>query len=530
MFDIKFSELNMRRLFSMESIFFLVSWLAILLLFRERAFFDPGSLWHIRVGEIILNDGFPWIDPFTYTHNQKTWIPQQWAGEVMMALAHRIAQFDTLLLGFATSLAVLFTWLFHRMRTAGMGWPLASAIVGLTFFVGSYHYYVRPHMISILLLAWTAARIVDFDRGRISAIRLLTLIPLFIVWTNIHAGVLAGIFTLSLATGGWILLWLGRRTGPITSAREAMILVIGVAVCALTPLINPFGMEMIHTWERLMKSKVLSKIILEHMPLDPSHSAGQVVLGFGVLYGAILTDATIRGWRNFRITWIIPVVWFGLSMKGIRHGPLFAMVSAVIIADIWPHTYLYRYLLSHGDTLAKQPDSEMRLCGQTKSVWVIPILMVCISGILQFANVSIPIIGDGWARISKYSVPIDITNTIQKSIRNLGSNQHIYNDANLGGYMTYFHPGVPIFMDDRCELYGDEWMQNYFDTTTKRPHQIETWVTQYGIKYALVQSNPDKPLVLESYLSSSPYWQIVPEGRGESAVLYQRLTAHDQPE
>ena len=50
-----------------------------------------------------------------------------------------------------------------------------------------------------VIMAW----IVDFDRRRIGIKQLLWLIPLCIVWTNLHGGVLGGIATFGLAIGGW---------------------------------------------------------------------------------------------------------------------------------------------------------------------------------------------------------------------------------------------------------------------------------------------------------------------------------------
>ncbi|MCZ2343499.1 MAG: hypothetical protein LC104_17150 [Bacteroidales bacterium] len=512
----------MRRLFIPESLFFVIMLAMTLILFRERAFLDPGAFWHIRVGEIILNDGFPWTDPFTYTHSGKTWIPQQWLGEVAMALAHRISQFDTLLLGFSALLSTLYTWLFHRMRISGLGWPLAAAFVWIAFFVGSYHYYVRPHMISIVFLAWMTAHIVDFDRKRITVTRLLILIPLFIVWVNIHAGVLAGILTLAMAVCGWIALWKFGRYGPIGSNRQAASLVMILILCVVTPLINPFGMEMIRTWWRIMGSEVVPKIILEHMPLNPSNTAGQVVIGLGIIYTMVFLGTFVQGYNNIRLTWLIPFVWFVLSIMGIRQGPLFAVVSAVMIADIWPHTLYYRYLASHGDMLATQTKVESQSITLPCYAWVIPLLVVIGPVYLQMAKLPIPIIGHKWAIISKTTVPVDLCDVVQKSICSLGPNRHIYNDANLGGYMLYYHPGELIFMDDRCELYNDDWLQSYYDITVKNPARFEVWADRYNIDFVLVESNPDKPLGLESYLSTAPNWHEVQGGRGARAVLFER--------
>ena len=135
----------MKRLFRPETAFFLIIWLVLLLAFRERGFYDPGALWHVQVGEIILTSGFPHTDPFTYTFEGRTWIPQQWGAEVLMALAHRASGFDTMLLGFATLVAGLFALIFRRATQAGMGPLLAGLVVGAALFAGAFHYFVRPH-------------------------------------------------------------------------------------------------------------------------------------------------------------------------------------------------------------------------------------------------------------------------------------------------------------------------------------------------------------------------------------------------
>ena len=69
----------MKRLLRPETLFFLAIWLILLIAFRERGFYDPGSLWHVKVGQIILKEGMPRTDPFSYTFEGQRWMPQQWA-------------------------------------------------------------------------------------------------------------------------------------------------------------------------------------------------------------------------------------------------------------------------------------------------------------------------------------------------------------------------------------------------------------------------------------------------------------------
>ncbi|HYH69220.1 MAG TPA: hypothetical protein VD866_31290, partial [Urbifossiella sp.] len=223
----------MRRLLRPEAAFFLAVLLLLLVAFRERGFYDPGALWHVKVGELVLDHGFPTTDPFTYTFAGRTWIPQQWGAEVLMALAHRAGGLDAMLLGFAALVATLYTLIFRRALQSGMGPMLAALLVGAALVVGAFHYFVRPHMATIALLGWTMMCVVDYERGRCTTWRLAGLIPLFVLWTNLHGGVLGGTMTLGLAVAGWGVLFLARRESPIQNWRTAWLLVAVVAACGL---------------------------------------------------------------------------------------------------------------------------------------------------------------------------------------------------------------------------------------------------------------------------------------------------------
>lgn len=518
----------MKRLFRPETAFFLFVWLLLLLAFRERGFYDPGSLWHVKVGELILAQGFPHTDPFTYTFEGRTWIPQQWGAEVLMALAHRAGGLDAMLLGFATLVAGLFTLIFRRATQSGMGPLLAGLVVGGALFVGAFHYFVRPHMFTIALLGWTMMCVIDFERGRCSTWRLAGLIPLYVVWTNLHGGVLGGTMTLGLAVAGWgVLFLLYRRTPnewvPIRSWRTAWLLVGIVIACGLTPFVNPFGLEMLRTWQRIVGSKVLPEVINEHMPLDPGSPLGMTVIGLGVVYLVLLAGVLPK---LPRVSWLIPLVWLALSFKGIRQGPLFAIVAVVAMADLWPHTVWHRLLVKHGDgSLARDPELLPR------TGWafaLVPVLAVLLVFTLQVAGVSAPVVGRGWARLDPVFVPTDLNDEVRAYAASVPPGTRIFNDANLGGYLIYHAPTLKIFMDDRCELYGDAWIRDYADTLGLPPEKLgpkfETWADHYRFDRALILTDPDggPRFPLEEYLLGSPQkWREV--ARGKRAVMFERI-------
>ncbi len=519
---------HMRRLFRPETVFFLLIWLGLMVAFRDRGFYDPGALWHIKVGEIIIDRGMPQTDPFSYTFEGERWVPQQWGAEVLMALVHRAGGFDALLLCFATGVALLFTLIFRRCIQGGMGPILAGVIVGGVLAVGAFHYFVRPHMFTIAFLGWTMMRIIDYERGRTNIWGLAGLIPLYVLWLNLHGGVLGGTMTLGCAVAGWGVLFLVRRPTPIKNWRTAFLLVGIVGACGLTPLVNPHGMEMIRIWQKIVGSKVLPEVINEHMPMDPTSPLGLTVLALGAFY-LVLIAGTLPKWPQ--VSWLIPLVWLVLSFKGIRQGPLFAVCAGVAIADLWKHTVWHRLLVKYGDgSTAWDTDDPVRVAATRSGaiVFAAPLILVLCASVLQTQRVEVPVIGHGWARLDPNFIPSDMTVEMTAYAASVPHGTRIFNDANLGGYLIYHTPTLKIFMDDRCELYGDEWIRHYSDTLGRPPEEIgpvfEGWAAKYRFDRAIVMTNPpsqDKPRI-EQYLLSVPgKWREV--SRGKRAVMFERV-------
>jgi hypothetical protein len=572
----------MKRLVRPETVFFLLTWFGLAVAFRDRGFYDPGALWHVKVGEIILDRGIPQTDPFSYTLAGNRWVPQQWGAEVLMALAHRAGGLDTMLLGFSAGVALLYTLIFRRCVRGGMGPVLAAAIVGGVLFVGAFHYFVRPHMFTIAFLGWTMMCVVDYERGRCTEWRLAGLIPLFVLWVNLHGGVLGGTMTLGLAVAGWTAVFLLRKlaprreeptpqpppcregvnegaascasadvkeaTPPVTPSlqgggwgvglpefvtpiktwRTALLLFAIVGACGLTPFVNPHGLEMIRIWQRIVASKVLPEVVNEHMPLDPTSPLGLAVIGLGAFYLVLLAGTLPKAPR---VSWLVPLVWFVLSFKGIRQGPLFAVCAAVAIADLWKHTIWHHLLVKYGDGSTAwntdDPAEPQRCAGPLWAALVVPLVLIGVSFGLQVNRIEVPVVGSGWARLDPDFIPSDLTREVTEYAASVPPGTPIFNDANLGGYLIYHTPTLKVFMDDRCELYGDDNIRFYADTMGSPPEELgpvfESWAETYKFERAIIMTNPpeqDKPPI-ERYLSSAPGWREV--ARGKRAAMYERV-------
>lgn len=481
-----------------DVLFFALTLLALLVIFRERGLNDPGTLWHTRVGELILEHGLMTVDPFTFTFAGRTWIPQQWGGEVLMTFLHRLGGFDAMLFAFSALFALAFTLAFRRLLAGGMGWPLAAAVTALAIVAAGFHFYVRPHVFTIVFMVLSIGIIADYDARRATWRYLIWLIPIHIIWTNLHGGMLGGVATLALAILGWSVSWLLKLSSPINGINALLKISILFIACMFTMFINPIGIELQKTWFRLIGSKILAEFIPEHSPLDPTRGGDLAVLGFAALYAVIVLGALPR----FRPLWFIPVVWFVLSLQSIRNGPLFVAVAAVLIAEIWPHTFWYRWLRRGGDTLGKETAALPRMN------WLVPIVIILAGlAVCHFRLIS-------WARFDPRYIPLDMIDAVKA----IPDRERIYNDPNLGGFLIWHAPQVKIFMDDRFELCGDDWLREYVNTISEHPERFESWQQQYDFRWALVM--PGATPALDEYLRKQSAWTVA--HRGATATLYRR--------
>ena len=491
------------------ALFFLGFFLVIPIVLRTQPFNDPGALWHIRVGDWILEHrAFPHTDPFTWSRAGQPWVPQQWGAELLMSLAHRIGGFDALLMGMSALLATVAAAIAVRFMDGGLHWMPTAGIVALGMAVAGFHFYLRPHLISIAFMALVMTWLVDFERGRIGEKRLIWMVPLCAVWTNLHGGVLGGIFTFALAVGGWTI---ARK--PRFGRFPFAILIL----CLLATLLNPFGLDMHRIWWSIVGSSALKQYISEHQPLSILRSDGQAVVGFGCFYLLMLAGTLPR---RPHVTWLIPVVWFALSLTSIRHGPLFCATALVALADMLPETVWFRLLKKYGDTFVREPATIPSRIGWQG--WGVVAGVALFSLGLQVAKIPVPAIGYGWARFDPKMVPEELIEPLQKYARTKPDGFPIFNDANLGGFLIYFAPTLKVFMDDRCELYGDAGIRDYVDMANDHPERIEEWAEKAPFDRAFVQSDSERePSAMDRYLKGSDRWREV--ARCTKAVLYERV-------
>ena len=499
----------MKKFFRQESIVFLVIWLLLILFGRVNLFRDPGTFWHLVVGrQILATHHLPTADIYSFTCHGQPWTAHEWLPECLMALIYRIFGFDGLLFMTAAVLAGLYTWVFARLRRGGLGLPLASLLLALVLAASSHHFHVRPHVISLVFLALTFAWLCDFEAGRKCLLSLFWLWPMFIIWTNSHGGVLAGLGTLGLTVGGWILARLIGQNSPIKSFQETLGLSLLVLGCLLTVFLNPYGAELPRTWLAIMKSPVVPQVIQEHVTLFKELGQNWATLCFGLFFLACLWGVLPR-WP--RVTWLLPVVWLVLGCYRVRNTPLFAVTAALALAEFLPEVRWVRRLSERGSVIFRLHPASSTRPPLNLSDLLVPGLALLLTATLSLSSLSLT--GRGLTRLDPRHWPIELLPDLKGYEETQPPGTPILNDMLFGGFLIFYTPRLQVFVDDRCELYGDPFLRSYSRNDWAF---IAQWIERSGARLALTIPGSD----LDNYLQHTAGWLLVK--RTAAAALYRR--------
>jgi hypothetical protein len=499
-----------------ESVTFATIFLWLMAVGPKQLFRDPGPLWHVAIGEQMLTTGeVVRTDPFSAAFYGQPWVPVGWGSECIMALLHRINGLDTILLATATILAGLFAWLARRLSARGLQAPVVALVLALSIAASSYHFLPRPHLASFVLMAWMYARLCDFDASRVEWTKLLLLVPVVSLWTNLHGGIVGALATFAICGAGWTAAALIGMPSPIDTLQK-FVRVAGVGVaCLAAVLVNPYGIGLPKLWFTLLDSPVLPQLMVEHAPLNLGESSGQLVVALGVLYAAMLLGVPFRRWRA---AWLVPLVWFAMSCSRIRNGPFFALVAAIAIGEMFSEVRWIRWLTAHGSELLRLRDRREMLEFERPNAggMMLPAALVALTFVLQVARVPVPVLGYDWAKLDPSYWPVDLLPELHAFERSQPEPAPIFNEMLWGGFLIYATPDLRVFIDDRCELHGDQRLSDYRRAINGETALFDGWADQYGFEIALSEHGS----VFDRYLRASPKWELVKNS--EPASLYRR--------
>ncbi len=468
-----------------------------------QLFRDSDAGWHIRAGESMLEGrGFPRRDPYSFTMSGKPWMDWEWASDILLGAAHRVAG-----LGGVAWLSALWigagVWIWVRLGwSAGADFLLICALMPIMITTASLHWLARPHLLGwvwLLLTLWAIER----AGGRFGIPHRLAAFALGAVWANTHGSFALGLLILLLYLAGefgerFLLGRSGARAGWYTQA-----FLYGLA----GTMLNPYGWDLhAHVLRYLADSELLSRVAEFQSFNYRVEGAGRVAM-----VPLLAATGAICAWqlRQFgRSLTLLALCWFALlSARGL---PLAAMAALPLAAGSLTlsirRTQAWRPWLQTALARLLGYSSNLRNIDRTGGGWAFAPLAVLFAAILLAAPA---------VRVRTGFDPAEFPVEAAAAVAALPAEARIYAPDKFGGYLIYRFDGArKVFFDGRSDFYGIAFLKQYIRIAEARPGWNEA-LAAHRCSHALVPAGS----TLAGVLGNSG-WRLI--HRDRTALLFEK--------
>jgi hypothetical protein len=424
---------------------------ALLLLTGNRLLIDPDTLWHVTVGQWILDHrAVPETDVYSFTMRGQPWISMYWVAQVLYAKAYSIFGWSGPVVlaaaGSAATFALLAKFL-SRHLSEGTTMVFVAAALVLTL----PHLLARPHVLALpVMVAWVGGLIAAADRRGAPSFWLL---PLIALWANLHGGFVLGLMLVAPIA-------LDAVVSADAASRKSLALrwaVFGLAAL-VAACCTPYGWNSMLASKKILTLGSVLSLVTEWRPVDfGSLGTFEICLLFGI--GLAL-------WRGVTLPPLRIVLLLGLlhmALAQARAAEILVLLAPLVLAV----------------PLAKQIGgaevSNSSAAPPPRGLLFAGVAIVLMAGTVAYASVT------RFEPDARQS-PVAAVATLKKM--NL---TRVFNDYDFGGYLIA--NGVAPFIDGRTELYGEKFFVDHNAASgLMEPENLFRLLEEYKIEATLMRT------------------------------------------
>jgi hypothetical protein len=297
----------------------LVSLVGIVLLSVFAPAIVVGDTWlTLMAGREVVDHGLPHTEHITMLGEGRTWIDQQWLAQVVFYAAHELAGMRAvILLGIALVLVAL-ALTAATARTSGASSRSTFILGFLAVLAGPWGWTLRAQTTALPLFAGTLWLLVDASRSGVRK-RSLLVLPLLVVWANLHGSVVLGAM-LTVLLG--IMELIRRR-------RLAWLPALLVVFAPLCVLASPYGTKLVGYYDLMLVDAPFADVLREWQWSRPDGTTALFWL-LAVVGAALLASKRCRTRLTAYEIVILAVTFIG-AVQAVRGVIWFALASAAIL-------------------------------------------------------------------------------------------------------------------------------------------------------------------------------------------------------
>jgi len=442
---------------------------------------DYDIWWHLKVGDWILEHSMlPHTGILSRTAANLPWVAYSWGYEVLLSRAY--AWFGLMgigLFGVALTIGVAcFTfWMLHRL--CGRFW-FAAILASITCYAYLFNGMPRPVFFSQMLFCVTLTLLFEAQRnGHVQSLYWLP--PVFLVWANLHIQFIYGLFALGLfvtvnvalrlvrSFGGYGLDNLAESTLPI----KPLLTVLGL--CLLATVLGPNFYHPYLVVLAYTKAKFTYTMIIELQPL------------------------TFRGYTDFIELFLAAAGFYAVGwQKKLDIFKLILLVVATVVAfrtmrDAWFVCFSAAACLADFPAPGASQDRAFR--------W--PDIVTVAAAVLVLLFIAGPAVDFNTRELDRAisaSYPVNAVNSLRRN----PVPGPLYNNLNWGGFLMWYLPELPVAIDGRNDLYGDDLDRLFYHSESAfSSYATDPYLNESGVVIL------DSHLPLAKVLTIDPRFRLI---------------------
>ena len=459
-------------------------------------------------------------DPFSVTMGGQTWYAWEWLYDVKIAGIHHWLGLNGVVFFTAVVIALTFALTLRLCLQRGAELPVTALLLALSLGVSMIHLFARPHVLSWLFtVIWFQVLDSSEGTGDVASQRRLWFLPaLMLLWVNVHGGfvlgfALIGLYLVSAAIRHYQSRNEEERRGL---ARRLRTLGSVTVVSLAASFINPYGYKLhLHVY-RYLTSRWLMNHIDEF--LSPNfHGVAQQCF-VAILLITIVALAVARSKPSLSRVFVLLLATYS-GLYSARSLPVSSLLLTLIVAPLWTQALTearensnlslrLRAFVSRWQAFtARMGEVELGFRGHIWPVAAVFLgLLVCAHqgrlGATQWMN----------AHFDPRHLPVQATDAIAQR----GLREPIFAPDSWGGYLIYrLNPQNKVFVDDRHDFYGVDFLRDYLKTIRLTP-EWDKFLNEKHVNWALLPAGSS----LANMLEETAQWNVV--YRDGTAVLLER--------
>jgi hypothetical protein len=479
---------------------------------------DSDIGWHIRDGEqMLVTQAITSTDSFSSTMNGHIWYAWEWLYDLLIAVIHHVFGLNGVVFYTAAIIAATFVLTLHFALRRGGNLVITFFLLILSLGASAVHFLARPHVLSWLFAVIWFELLDSASTGRNNQAgkRLFWLPVLMVLWVNLHGGFVLGFALLAIyLTGGAIEYFAGRdRRAEIAAWLKRL---GGVTVLTFAAsFINPYGYHLhVHIY-RYLSDRFLMSQISEFLSPD-FHGAAQQCFAILLIVTIVVLASARRRPAPSSLLLLLFAAYGGLYAT--RNLPTSSLLITLVIAPTLSDTVAQvgasstigswlRSLFSRLDSFgARMRNLEADFRGH---LWIVLVFVLGLWACMHHGRLGSTQLINAYFDDKRF--PVEASEYIAgHNIR-----EPIFSLDYWGGYLIYrLYPQTKVVVDDRHDLYGDQFIKDYLKIVLVQP-TYEKELDQMHVDWVLVPRWSS----LANMLRLTPNWTAVHED-GTAALFH----------